>query len=235
MTIMNDTFLGRLSDLFTNPGRLMDNVGLGPRWWQPGLLAFLVMIFFTWMTLPVSAPEQAELMRDSRLMQMVPEETADQQYEDALNMSPAKRATQSGIGGFTTWLMILVFGLVLGFFVRMGGGTGTFNQALGIVSWGAIPVFVISSLVKIPLILATESVYKVNIGLAALLGGGDPQSPLFMILMTYGDFFSWWGLFLLIVGFERVFRVGRSAAVLSVVLPWALLSAIPLALSILFM
>lgn len=232
---MNDSFFGRLSDLFTNPGRLMDNVGVRPRWWQPGLLAFLVMIFFTWMTLPVSTPEQAEMMRDSKLMQMVSEEVADQQYEDALNLSPAKRATQSGLGGFTTWLMILVFGLVLGFFVRMSGGSGSFNQALGIVSWGSIPVFLISSLVKLPLILMTESVYKVNIGLAALLPGAAPDSPLFLLLMTYGDFFSWWGLFLLIVGFERIFKVGRSVAVLSVVLPWALLSAIPLALSLLVM
>ena len=62
---MNDSFFGRLKDLFTNPGRLMENVGAGPRWWQPGLLVCLVMIAFSWMTLPISAPEQAELMRDS--------------------------------------------------------------------------------------------------------------------------------------------------------------------------
>lgn len=232
---MNDSFFGRITDLFTNPGRLMENVGASPRWWQPGLLAFLVMIIFSWMTLPVSAPEQAELMRNSKLMDMVGPEVADQQYEEAVNLTPAKRMTQSGIAGFTTWLMILVFGLILGFFVRMSGGTGTFNQALGIASWGAVPVFIIASVVKLPLILMTESVYKVNIGLAALVPGAEPNSPLFMALMTYGDFFTWWGLFLLIIGFERVFRIGRSPAILSVLLPWALLSAIPLALSLVFM
>lgn len=232
---MNDSFFGRISDLFANPGRLMENVGANPRWWAPGLLALIVMTFFSWTTLPVSAPEQAELMRDSKLMDIVGEEAADQQYEEALNITPAKRATQSGIAGFTTWLMILIFGLILGFFVRMSGGTGTFKQALGVVSWGAVPVFIIASLVKLPLILMTESVYKVNIGLAALLPGAEPNSPLFMILMTYGDFFTWWGLFLLIIGFERVFRIGRSAAILSVLLPWALLSAIPLGISLAFM
>jgi hypothetical protein len=232
---MNDSFFGRFSDLFTNPGRLMDNVGAQPRWWQPGLLAFLVMIFFSWMTLPVSAPEQAELMRDSKFMQMIPEEAADQQYEDALNISPAKRAIQSGSAGFLTWFMILGFGLILGFFVRMGGGTGSFSQAVGVVSWGAIPVFIISSLVKLPLILMTESVYKVNIGLAALMPGAEPDSALFMVLMYYGDFFTWWGLFLLIIGFERVFKIDRSVAILSVLLPWALLTVIPLALGLIFM
>jgi hypothetical protein len=235
MMNMNDSFFGRISDLFTNPGRLMENVGARPSWWQPGLLAFLTLICFTWVTLPVSAPEQAELMRDSKVMEMVGEEVADQQYEDALNITPAKRFTQSAIAGFSTWIMILIFGLILGFFAKMSGGTGTMSQALGIVSWGAMPVFVIATAVKLPLILMTESVYKVNIGLAALLPGAEPSSPLFMILMTYGDFFTWWGLFLLIMGFQRVFGMGRPAAVLSVILPWALLSLIPLALSILFM
>ena len=232
---MNDSFFGRLKDLFTNPGRLMENVGANPRWWQPGLLVCLVMIAFGWMTLPISAPEQAELMRDSKLMQMLPEDAADQQYEEARNITPAKRLTQSGIAGFTSWLMILIFGLILGFFVRLGGGEGSFKQALGIVSWGSLPVFVISSVVKLPLILQTESVFKVNIGLAALLPGAEPGSALFQTLMTYGDFFTWWGLFLLVVGFERVFKMGRSGAVLSVLLPWALMSAIPLALSLVFM
>jgi hypothetical protein len=232
---MNDSFFGRLKDLFTNPGRLMENVGAGPRWWQPGLLVCLVMIAFSWMTLPISAPEQAELMRDSKLMQMIPEDAADQQYEDARNITTAKRLTQSGIAGFTSWLMVLIFGLILGFFVRLGGGEGSFKQALGIVSWGSLPVFVISSVVKLPLILQTESVFKVNIGLAALLPGAEPGSALFQTLMTYGDFFTWWGLFLLVVGFERVFKMGRSGAVLSVLLPWVLLSAIPLALSRVFM
>ena len=232
---MNDSFFGRFKDLFTNPGRLMENVGAAPRWWQPGLLICLVMIGFTWMTLPIAAPEQALLLRDSRLMQMVPQETADLQYEEALNITPAKRITQAGTAGFTTWLMVLFFGLILGFFVRLGGGVGLFRQALGIVSWGAVPLFVFNSLVKLPLILKTESVFKVNIGLAALLPGAEPGSALLQGLMTYGDFFTWWGLFLLIIGFERVFKISRSAAVPSVLLPWALLSAIPLALSLFFM
>ena len=232
---MNDSFFGRLGDLFTNPGRLMENVGVNPSWWQPGLLVCLVMIAFSYMTLPISAPEQAELMRDSKLMQMVPEEAADQQYEEARNITPSQRLIQSGISGFTTWLFVLLFGLILGFFVRLSGGDGSFKQALGIVSWGSLPLFVIGSLVKLPLILQTESVFKVNIGLAALLPGADPGSALFQALMAYGDFFAWWGLFLLVIGFEKVFRVGRSVAVLSVLLPWALLSAIFLGLSLLIM
>jgi hypothetical protein len=83
--------------------------------------------------------------------------------------------------------------------------------------------------------MQTESVYRVSIGLAALAGSEDPTAPLYQVLMTYGDFFTWWGLVLIVIGFERVFGMGRGPAALSVILPWALLSAIPLGFSLLFM
>mgnify|MGYP002063690081 CR=1 FL=1 len=117
----------------------------------------------------------------------------------------------------------------------MSGGQVKFKQALGICSWGAVPVFTIASLIKAPLILQTESVYTVSIGLAALARGAEPTSPVYQALATYGDFFTWWGLILVIIGFQRVFGMGRGPAALSVILPWALMSSIPLGFSILFM
>ena len=229
-----DSLIGRLRDLVVNPRRLMDNVGARPRWWQAGLLIFVVIVAFSWLTVPISAPEQAEMMRDSKLMQMMPEEAWQAQYDAALNVSPGKRAVQSLTAGMTSWLMVLVFGFILGFFVRMSGGKGTFRQALGVVSWGALLPFAVGPLVKLPLVLITESVLQVNVGLAAL-ASGDTTSALFKILATYGDFLIWWGVIVLIIGFERVFSLTRNAALISVLLPWALLNALPLAMYILFM
>ena len=230
-----DPFFGRLADLFRSPSNLMDRVGRRPQWWAPVLLVFFVMIGFTWLVTPISAPEQLELMRDSKLMQMAPAEAWEQQYQEALDIPPSKLVFQSLTAGFTTWIMVIVFGFILGFFARMSGGRVRFKQALGIISWSSIPVFVIASVVKLPLILQTESVYSVSIGLAALLRGADPSTPLYQVLMTYGDFFTWWGLVLVILGFRRVFAMDRGPAIAAVILPWALLSAIPLGFSLLFM
>ncbi len=232
---MNDSMLGRLSDLVAKPGRLMDNVAENPRWWQPGLLIFAVMAVFTWMVAPISGPEQMEVMRDSKLMQMMPEEQWQEQYDAALNPSLLSRTLSSLGAGSTTWLMVIVFGFILGFFARMSGGQGSFKQALGVASWGALIPFVVATLIKAPLVLATGSIYGVSLGLAALMPGLEPSSPLFQVLSTYGDFFSWWGLAVLVIGFQRVFKMSRGAAVVSVLLPWALASAIPLGLALLFM
>lgn len=232
---MNDTFFGRLADLITKPTRLMENVGAEPRWWQPGLLVFVLICIFSYLTLPISAPEQLEMMRDSKLMQMMPEAQWQQQYDDALNLPPAKRLIQSVGAGFTTWIMVILFSFILGFFARMSGGKGSFRQALGLGSWSALIPFGVGSIVKMPLVLATESVFTVNIGLAALLPDADPGSPLYQVLMTYGDLFTWWGLAVLIIGYGLVFNMSRQAAIVAVILPWILLSAIPLGLTLLFM
>lgn len=232
---MNDTFLGRLRDVVVAPGRLMDHVKDDPRWWHPGLLIFLVMIGFTYVVNPISGPEQLELMKDSKIMSMMPEEVWQEQYEASLTMSVAKNLSSAVGAAFTTWIMILLFGFMLGFFTRMSGGTGTFKQALGVVSWASLIPFTLASIVKLPLVLMTESMLEVNLGLVALVPGAEPGSSLFAILTSYGDFFTWWGLVLLVIGFQRVFVMDRGPAAVSVLLPWALATAIPVGMALLFM
>ncbi len=232
---MNDSFFARLSDLLSKPTRLMANVGANPRWWQPGLLIFVMVGAFSYLTLSISGPEQLEVMRDSKIMQMMPEEQWQKQYDESLNLPPDKRLFQSALAGISAWVMVLIFSFILGFFARMSGGVGSFRQALGVGSWAALIPFGMATVVKLPLVLATESVMGVNIGLAALLPGGDPTAPLHQILVTYGDLFTWWGLFVLIVGYMQVFGMSQKSAVISVILPWILLSAIPVGIGLLLM
>lgn len=230
-----DSLGGRLRDLFVKPARLMDHVGARPLWWVPGLIVLVIVAAFSWVTLPISGPEQMEMMRDSKFMSMMPEAQWQAQYDAAMNPSVAKRVSSSLTAGIVAWIMIIAFGFILGFFVRMSGGKGTFRQALGITAWGALLPFALGPLVKAPLVLATESVSRVNIGLAALMTGADAKSPVFVVLQSYGDFLSWWGLAVTIIGFARVFRLSRNAAIIAVLVPWAMLSLVPLGLTLAFM
>jgi len=232
---MNDGFFGRLSDLIANPARLMDNVGIRPHWWPASLLIFVLIGGFTYLTMPISAPEQMEMMRDSKVMQMVPEAAWQEQYDATLNMSQNKRLFQAVTAGVTTQVLIILFSLILGFFARMSGGQGTFRQAMGVGMWASVIPFGIASLIKLPLVLATESVFAVNLGLAALLPNSEPGSALYQVLMTYGDLLTWWGLIVLVIGFRQVFGMPQKTAVVSVILPWILMSAIPLGISLLVM
>ena len=230
-----DGFFGRLTDLVVKPGRLMTNVGAAPRWWHAGLLIFLLMTAFSWLIMPISGPEQMEMMRDSKIGQLMPEGEWEKAYAESLDPSPVKRIWQSAGAGLSTWVMVLIFSFVLGFFARMSGGLGGMKQALGIVHWASLIPFGLMVVIKAPLILMTESLMQVNIGLAALMPGGDPGSAFYKILVTYGDFSNWWGLAVLIIGFRQVFRMSGASATVSVLLPWALMVASPVGIELLMM
>ena len=162
---VNDSWWTRLSDLVVAPGRLMEKVAVAPRWWVAGLLVFVIMTAFTWLVTPISGPEQLELMRDSKLMRMMPEETWQQQYEQALDPAPVGRILQAVGSGFTSWIMVLLFGFILGFFARMSGGQGTFKQALGVVSWGSLIPFCLATIAsRTPLCAETSDTSFVTSG-----------------------------------------------------------------------
>lgn len=230
----NDGFLGRLTDLIVKPSRLMANVGAAPRWWQPGLLIFAVMMIFQYFTYPIAAPEQVEIMRNSRMADFMPPEALEEAYRQALDPTPGKLAIEALKVGVTTWVMILLVSLIFGFFAKMSGGQGRMKQALGIVHWASVLPFALFTVIKLPLVLATESVLRTNIGLSALLPDADPGSALYQILVQYGDFGSWWGLYVMIIGFAVVYRLSGKAAAAAVLLPWALAMAVPTVMAILF-
>ena len=232
---MQDSLAGRLTDLIVKPARLMEHVAERPQWYVPGLILVVIMGIFTWVVQPITGPEQMELTRDSKMMQFMTEEQWQQQYEAALDPS-AKARTFAALGaGVWTFVMVVLFGLVLGFFARMSSGTGTMKQSLGVVAWSSLIPFGVAMLIKAPLILITESMYSVQLGLAAFIPNAEPMSPIYQVLTTYGDFFTWWGLVLLVIGFERVHGLTRGAAVASVLLPWALTMAVPLVFGLIFM
>lgn len=220
-----DPLWGRLADLFLKPGRLMDNVGLRPRLWVPYLLILVVMAGFMWRVSPIVNAEVMEMTRDSRLMQLLPQDALDQveeRYEQALNPTPRQRlgfALQTALGSV---IQTMLLGLLLGAFVKLSGGTGRLAQALGITAWAGLLPLVAGVLVAWPIVLHNESVMGTSLGLAALFTDLEPDSVAFQLLRAYGDFFTWWGVALLVIGFQRVYGLSRNAALATVVPVWAL-------------
>jgi hypothetical protein len=198
-----------------------------PRWFVAGLLLVLVVAAYTALTLPISEPEQLELMRDSRFMRSVPQDVWQERYEASLEPTLVKRVTAGAGYGVTTWVMTLIFGAVLTLFARLSGGRAKLRQTLGVVSWAALIPFGLGSLLKLPLVLIQESAVRVTLGLGAFASGLDPLSFGFQALVTYGDFGSWWGLVVIAVGLEENHGLSRGSAATVTILTWLLLISIP--------
>ncbi len=218
----DDPLLRRFVDLVRSPGRLMDNVGRRTRLWVPYLAIFVFMTAFLWTVSPIMNPEQLEMSKDSKLMQMIPQDVREQQYEQALHPSPLMRAAQAVQGSLLVIIQTLLLGLLLGLFAKLSGGQGRVVQGMGVVAWSSLVPMVLGPLVTLPIILQTESFFGTTIGLAALLPDADPASLSYKLLYMFGDFFTWWGVALLVIGFRRVYGLGATAAAVTVILVWFL-------------
>lgn len=231
----SDSVGARLVALIANPARLMSAVAIRPLWLVAGLLLVLVVALYSAATLHISAPEQMELMRDSRLMSVLPEEEWQKQYAAALEPTLSKRLT-TGLGaGVSSWVMAIGFGAVLALFARLSGGSGTVKQTLGVVGWASLIPFGVGSLIKWPLVVLQESSVRVSVGLAAFAQGLQPESFLYQALVTYGDFTAWWGLAVIAVGLVKVHGLARGAAATVTVATWLLLITVPFVIGRLFM
>jgi hypothetical protein len=232
---MNDGFAARFKALITQPRALGAMIKERPRWLVPALVMLGVMWLFTGAVTHISTPEQLELMRDSKIMQMMPEEQWQEQYRESLTPTMLKRVGDGAGGGIAVCISAVILAAVLNLFAKLSAGRGRFKQMLALVFWTGLIPYGLATVLKYALVLAKESVVGVSIGLAALVPDPDYTSALYQFLLTFGDFTMWWALAALVLGVEVVYELRRGTAAVVVLLPWALLSGVALVLGRLFM
>jgi hypothetical protein len=117
------------------------------------------------------------------------------------------------IGGAVTLLPLIIFSLFawgIGNFIF--GGQTTFKKIFGVSLLGSL-IVAIGNLIKLPLMIARESMY-VSLGPAALFPDKDFTSLLYSFLY-YLDLFSIWSLIVTGFGFAAIYRfsTGRGMAI----------------------
>jgi Yip1 domain len=216
----------RLWDLLFHPTRLMDHVGRRPQWWQAGILILLINgVATTWVG-PIMVEEYRRNPGSSHISSLVSREQVEASLEKAVDSGNRNKLGSIVSTGLNSWAVTIIFALVLGFFAKMAGGQGSFAQALGVVHWAALIPNGLGVLIKLPIMLNTGEFAGITLSPAAFLPADATGTFLFVFLSYFGEVTIWWGLVLLIIGFERVFGLERGPAILSVVLPWALATGI---------
>lgn len=224
----------RLIDLFIKPDRLMTHAGRRPCWWQAGLLILLINgVAMTWVT-PIMVREVTNHLAQSTLPGGVAGEQILETLAGTTEKIEASKLSAILGNGLQTWAMCIVFAFVLYFFVRLAEGQGRLPQALGIVHWAALIPYGVGTLVKLPIILQTGRYEATTLSAAAFLPDEAVGGTLFNFLAYFTDVTQWWGLALLVIGFGRVFGLARRPAILSVLLPWALATAVQAAFRSIF-
>lgn len=219
-----DGFLARLGAIISSPGKAMEWVRVAPRWVTAGLVIMAATGLFSAATMHIAGPEQLEIMKETKLGRLVTSEDHAAQMARAENPSIAKRVVQFLSAAAGIWTATFIAALVYLLFTRLAGGTGTLKQVLGVVFWAGIISTGLGSLVRLPLVLAKGSVIEVSTGLG-LLVEPNPLSLSYMTLNSF-DLFSLWSVAVTSIGFEKIHGFGRGKAAVVTIVPWALMTAV---------
>ncbi len=193
------------------------------------------MVVFTALTTHISGPEGLEMVRETKIGQMMPADQWQQQYEDSLAPSPVKRLIDGVSAGAGIWIYNFILAAVLALFAKLAGGAGTFKQTLGVVFWAMLIPSVLVLVLRLPLIFLQQTVMGTNLGLAALAMDAERTSLIYQVLVSFGDFLTWWALAVIVIGFRQAHAFSRVTAITVAVMPWLLLTAAGVGIGRLFM
>jgi hypothetical protein len=219
-----DNVLSRLVAVFVRPGQAMAWVQENPRWLIAALLLAIVAAVYAAATVHIASPEQMELMRDTRFGRMMSDEDWQTAYDESLAPTTTKRITTGIAGAVAIFVITLIYALVYLLFGKLAGGKGSFRMVLGVAFWAYLIPGGLGNLLKLPLIFAKQSVMEVSLGLAALAPKDDLMSAGYQALYYFGDFFAWWGLAVIIIGFQKIHGISRGQAAVVTILPWLLVT-----------
>jgi Yip1-like protein len=163
------------------------------------------------MKMHISGQEQLDLMKDTRIGQMLDEDEWQARYDNLLNMTVKDRVLQGAQAGIATLFSLLVMCMIYLLVSRIAGGLGSFAQVLGVTFWSGVVGTGLASVVKLPLILLKGSSLDVVLGPAVFFssrGVTDFWFQLFSLL----DLFTIWSVVLVAIGFEKIHDFERPKA-----------------------
>ncbi len=161
------------------------------------------------------------------------------------NMSRDQAEELLSRGGVLVGLMPMVFEFIRVFvaaFIVAGafyvtnsfvlGGESTYTKVLSVYSYVGLAVGVVGTIVRLPLIMAKQSL-EVQTSLAVILSP-EAKDQLFYKLLAKFDLFTIWQVLLLIIGFGVIYKFAKEKSALSVLSLWFIYIVISLLLGSIF-
>jgi hypothetical protein len=217
------SFITKLVLIFTNPGKVFNNLKLYPDWLIPILLIIVVTIASSFLLKDIGIREVKQQILDS------------DQYNEEQKEMIVQRMEQTGplsvvmsVAGPVV-MVFISFAVAAGVFYLSGsfifGGTSTYKTVFAVYTWGYM-VSIVEALIKIPLVLAKDSIH-VYTSLAVLMDPAESKTMLFKLANAF-DIFAIWRLILwgMGIGIIYKFSAGKSYGIVVFwYIVWTLISA----------
>jgi hypothetical protein len=204
---------GRLLGVVRRPRSTFAAIAVSPRWAAPLVLLFAV--YFGVSTALLATPEGRQALVDQWENTAIAfgQTVDDARYAELVRWS-ARGTSYAALTSFLTGpaAMVLMAGLLFGWFTGIRGGIASYGQVLAVVSSASV-ILMLRYLVVAPIIYARESMASPTT-LATFFTIVDQSSPAAR-LFSFLDVFALWWLVVVAIGVAVVYRQrARSVAAL---------------------
>ncbi len=202
----------RLKYVFISPSKVFENIKEHPRVLFPMLVILIGMLVITLSKLNV----MKEFMRDTYIQQYAQTgmEVSEGFIDSMITGGIIGVIVGSIVGALAIWL---VKSTLINAFSGFVNGTGTFKQALSVITYSYFPVFLGGIMVTIISLITKE--YNIITSLAVFLP--DSQIGTFLhTLLGNLDIFVIWYQILAIIGISKVYSISKKSSSILVLGTW---------------
>jgi hypothetical protein len=191
--------------VFTGPTEAFAAFNRKPRIIAVLIIAIILGFIGNYFMTEYSAKMQYDLVSKSST---IPPQQLEQMRGDVENPDRLMGGIFAVVGQIIGGLIIALIAWGIGSFVM--GGDSTFKKVWGVTLLGGL-IPLIGILVKLPLVIAKDSIY-VSLGPAALFPDKDFTS-IFYGILSFFDIFMIWSMIVTGIGFAAIFNISRGKGI----------------------
>ncbi len=214
-----------LGSIFVSPREVAIRIGKKPNWILP-LVAILVLNF---VVIYVTYPLQSEFMRKEMVENFKSRGLSDEMIEEYLKITPGKRILAATMGGVLgTVVVVLLASAILNVLSPLVGSKIGFKNMMAYfcyIFW----INCVGGLIRAVLTIS-KGTYDVRTSVAAFAPGLNIKSPLGVALSSF-DLFTIWSVIALGIGFAELAQTTRKKSFALIIMLWAALIGISVAIA----
>jgi len=226
----------RFFGVFTNPKEIFTFLSEKPLWVDALIVVLVATIIYGFLIAPFSAKDNYEMMQQgTKLRQQLGEQRFNTMLEKAKKQAEAPttafKIQQGLLVGIFGMIAIFLQTMILLVFSKFFSTQGSYKQLISSMFHANFINGILGNAVRLALINAKHSVFKISTGLAIFFPRLEPASNAYTILNSI-DFFQLWMFGVLGYALSAIFKLDLKKSLIISYLFWGLKTLVNIGIGI---
>ena len=226
----------RFFGVFTNPKEIFTFLSEKPLWVDALIVVLVATIIYGFLIAPFSAKDNYEMMQQgTKLRQQLGEQRFNTRLEQAKKNAEAPtiafKIQQGLLVGIFGMIAIFLQTMILLVFSKFFSTQGSYKQLISSMFHANFINGILGNAVRLALINAKHSVFKISTGLAIFFPRLEPASNAYTILNSI-DFFQLWMFGVLGYALSAIFKLDLKKSLIISYLFWGLKTLVNIGIGI---